>query len=125
MAKKKVKRKTAADDQPVRSFEQSLAELQTIVQELESGDLGLGDSLEQYKQGISRLKQCHAELAQASRKIELLSGVDAAGNPITEPFDDEEFESLDEKKGARSRRRASAPSAEGGKSGVDDAGRLF
>lgn len=113
--KKKVKRKSAESE---LGFEASLAELETIVAELESGELGLEAALERYEQGIAYLKQCHGQLERATRKIELLSGVDAAGNPITEPFDDEEHKSLEQKKGARSRRR-------GGRGGVDDEATLF
>ncbi|MGI9456315.1 MAG: exodeoxyribonuclease VII small subunit [Aeoliella sp.] len=120
--KKKVNRKSsAAGNQP--TFEQSLAELETIVAELESGELGLGDALARYERGIGRLKQCHAELAQAARKIELLSGVDASGNPITEPFDDEELKTVEKKKGARSKRRTASKRT--GNAAVDDGGRLF
>lgn len=115
--KKKVKRKSESDGGP--GFEASLAELETIVSELESGELGLEDALARYEQGIGHLKQCHGQLQRATRKIELLSGVDAAGNPITVPFDDQEHESLDAKQGARSRRRS------GGQSGVDDGATLF
>lgn len=111
--KKKAKRKPIEDGQ--HCFEESLAELETIVGELESGELGLSEALTRYEAGITHLKQCHAALEHASRRIELLSGFDAAGNPVTQPFDEEEHESLDAKKGARSRRR----------SGVDDGGTLF
>ncbi|WP_425397598.1 exodeoxyribonuclease VII small subunit [Aeoliella sp.] len=111
--KKKVKRKQAAKDQP--SFEQALAELETIVGDLESGELGLSEALERYESGIAHLKQCHAQLQQATRKIELLSGFDAAGNPVVRPLDDEADESLETKKSARSRRR----------SDVDDGATLF
>lgn len=111
--KKKVKRKPAAKEQ--LSFEEALAELETIVGELEGGELGLTEALERYESGIAHLKQCHAQLQQASRKIELLSGFDATGNPVVRPLDDEEDDSLEAKKGARSRRR----------SGVDDGATLF
>ena len=50
-------------------------------------------------------------LGGAERKIELLSGFDAAGNPVAVPFDDESSAARDEKGEARSRRR----SAEKGK----------
>lgn len=113
MAKKKVKRKVAGDLK--HCFEDSLAELETIVDALESGELGLGDALERYEAGITHLKKCHAALEHASRKIEVLSGFDAAGNPVTQPFDEQEDESLDAKKQARSRRRG----------GVDDGSTLF
>lgn len=114
--KKKVKRKAPSNTE--LGFEESLVELETIVAELEGGELGLEAALERYELGISRLKQCHSQIEKATRKIELLSGVDAAGNPVTEPFDDEEHQSLEAKKDARSRRR-------GGRTGVDDEATLF
>ncbi len=127
MAKtKKIKRK-ASPPEDEQSFEESLAELESIVGELESGELRLGDALERYERGIGRLKRCHAELGRAARKIELLSGVDASGNPITVPFDDESTESLDAKKSRRSRRRSVPDSQENpsNQENIDDGGRLF
>jgi exodeoxyribonuclease VII small subunit len=52
------------------------------------------------------LKQCFGLLEGAERKIELLSGLDAAGNPVAVPFDDESSLARDEKKETRSRRRS-------------------
>ena len=72
----------------VASFEESLDELEKIVAELESGKLGLSDALARYEQGVKHLKACQQLLERAERKIELLSGVDADGNPITQPFDE-------------------------------------
>lgn len=90
MAKKKVKRKTASDAESEETFEQALAALEAAVADLESGELGLEESLTRYEQGVARLKRCHAALERAQRRIELLSGVDAEGNPITRPFPHEE-----------------------------------
>lgn len=123
--KKKVKR-----DDEATSFEQSLAELEKIVADLEGGKLGLSDALARYEQGVKHLEACQKLLEQAERKIELLSGVDAAGNPITVPLDDEELASLEDKANARGRRRTSGPKRSTSKSdpsgqNVDDAGRLF
>jgi exodeoxyribonuclease VII small subunit len=72
----------------VPCFEDALAELETIVHELEDGELGLGESLARYEQGIKRLKQCYEHLQEAERKIELLTGVRADGTPITASFDE-------------------------------------
>ena len=69
------------------SFEEALASLEQIVHDLEDGKLGLAESLSRYEQGVSLLKQCHQLLERAERRIELLTGVDAAGNPVTEVFD--------------------------------------
>lgn len=70
------------------TFEQSLAELQSIVESLEDGDLGLAESLARYEQGVAHLRRCYETLSAAEKKIELLTGLDAAGNPITQSFDD-------------------------------------
>jgi exodeoxyribonuclease VII small subunit len=69
------------------SFEEALSSLEQIVQELEEGKLGLAESLSRYEQGVNLLKQCHQQLERAERRIELLTGVDAAGNPVTAVFD--------------------------------------
>ena len=99
------KESSNADSPPVPSFEQALQELEQIVRKLEEGQLGLSDSLGQYEAGVKRLQQCFAALEKAERRIELLSGVDAAGNPVTKPFSDDDL-ALEEKAGARSRRRS-------------------
>ncbi|HTN76589.1 MAG TPA: exodeoxyribonuclease VII small subunit [Pirellulaceae bacterium] len=71
------------------TFEQTLEQLALVVRKLEEGQLGLSDSLAAYEAGIGHVKYCYQALEAAERKIELLSGVDANGNPITKPFDDE------------------------------------
>ncbi len=70
------------------TFEQSLARLQELVDQLEDGQLTLGQSLAAYQEGIKHLQVCHAALTDTERKIEVLSGFNAAGEPITRPFDD-------------------------------------
>jgi exodeoxyribonuclease VII small subunit len=126
MAKKKPTE--AESDAP--SFEDSLSELESIVAELESGKLGLSDALGRYEEGVKHLKSCHQLLDRVERKIELLSGMDAEGNPLTEPFDESEHGSLEEKAAARGRRRTSeAPAAAGKRKptdlDIDDVNRLF
>lgn len=69
------------------SFEQALAELQRIASDLESGSLGLEESLARFEEGIAHLRKCHAILEQAEQRIEILTGSDAAGNPTFAPFD--------------------------------------
>ena len=97
---------TAADGQPCPpGFEQALDELEQIVHQLEEGEIGLAAALDHYEKGIGLLKQCYGLLERAERRIELLSGVDASGKPITEPFGDDGSLSLDEKSQNRGRRR--------------------
>jgi exodeoxyribonuclease VII small subunit len=110
------------------TFEQMLEKLEAIIEQLEEGQLGLGDALLRYEEGVKHLKQCYQVLEKAERKIELLAGVDAEGNPIREPFEEEAM-SLDEKKESRSRRRSRPNAAKDPKSsgddGVDTQGGLF
>ena len=93
-------------DAPSPSFEEALAELEAIVHELEDGQTGLAESLARYEHGVRLLKQCYGLLERAERRIELLTGIDAEGNPLTEPFDDQATMSLEEKAQARSKRRS-------------------
>lgn len=54
-------------------FEQSIAELETLVQALEKGDLPLEDALQRFEQGIRLVKRCQTTLKQAEQTIERLS----------------------------------------------------
>ncbi len=101
------KKKAPARDECDSSFEDSLKELEAIVADLESGKLGLSDALARYEEGVKHLKSCQQLLEMAERKIELLSGVDADGNPITEQFEETEKDSLEAKGAGRAGRRRS------------------
>ena len=120
----------ASADHP--GFEQALAELETIMRELEEGNLGLAEGLARYERGIALLGQCYNLLERAERRIELLCGVDAEGNPITQPFDAGGEQSLEEKAQTRGRRRSaakparpSAPAADEMTDDADEPGSLF
>lgn len=89
MAKKKKKPNPATGKDPVVDFEQSFSQVESIVRELEQGQLGLGDSLAKYEMGVKHLKQCYAALNNAQRRIELLTGIDRDGNTRSVPFGDE------------------------------------
>ncbi|MFP6576563.1 MAG: exodeoxyribonuclease VII small subunit [Pirellulaceae bacterium] len=127
MAKKKTKK---SDTQ--LSFEESLAQLEETVQQLEAGQLGLSESLELYETGIKTLKECHQALSAAQRRIELLTGVDEEGNPKTESFDEGDL-TLEQKRTKRSRRRSGVKASDTGKKAdladdegdVDVSGSLF
>jgi exodeoxyribonuclease VII small subunit len=70
------------------SFEQALERLEGIVHQLEEGDLGLDEALKQYEEGVGLLRGAYELLKQAERRIEVLAGMGAEGNPIARPFDD-------------------------------------
>ena len=104
------------------SFEQALNGLESIVHELEEGQLGLAEALARYEEGVKLLKQCYGLLECAERRIELLTGVDAEGKPITRPFDDSATFDPDEKTAVRSRRRSAPPTRTPAESPPDVAG---
>ena len=114
------------------SFEQALDKLEGIVHRLEQGEIGLNEALARYGQGVKLLRRCYELLEKAERRIELLSGVDAEGNPITTPLDDSS-PSLGEKARHRSRRRSAALPEESAKpdevddedTDIDRSGKLF
>jgi len=98
LAKKKPNQETP--DQP--SFEEALERLEEIVHLLEEGEIGLGEALARYEEGVKLLRQSYDLLERAERRIELLSGVDAEGNPIAQPFEDEATLTPDEQTQRRS-----------------------
>ena len=53
-------------------FEYAMARLETIVAELEKGDLPLDDSLKIFEEGIRLSKTCLKMLEDAERKVEIL-----------------------------------------------------
>lgn len=54
-------------------FEESLKELESIVTQLESGDVGLELSLAQFEIGTKLYKECKDQLSIAEKKIALLT----------------------------------------------------
>ena len=61
---------TDAKDLSSLSFEQALAELEAIVQELESGQAPLEKSIEMYERGARLKAHCEARLEAARLKVE-------------------------------------------------------
>jgi exodeoxyribonuclease VII small subunit len=70
------------------SFEQTLARLEEIVHLLEDGKIGLDEALGRYEKGVGLLRTAYGMLEGAERKIALLTGIDAEGNPILRPVED-------------------------------------
>ena len=125
MAKKKAnpaKKSTAKGP----DFETSLAEVERIVARLESGELGLTESLQQYETGIKQLKRCHRLLDAAEQRVSLLSGFDADGNPITEPMDPLAQRTGSGRSAKRSKRTSEASTGEDpDPESIDDRAGLF
>jgi exodeoxyribonuclease VII small subunit len=54
------------------SFEESLKKLETIVDQLEKGDLPLEDSLKLFEEGVGLSALCKQELDAAEGKVQIL-----------------------------------------------------
>jgi exodeoxyribonuclease VII small subunit len=68
-------------------FEKALAELETIVQKLERGDVALEESVAIYERGEALKRRCEELLRQAEARVEKIT-LDASGKPAgTEPLD--------------------------------------
>ncbi len=68
------------------NLEKSLADLEALVKELESGDLPLEKAMKKFEDGIKLTRACQTALKDAEQKVEIL--VQSAGG-------DEELESFD------------------------------
>ena len=66
-------------------FESALKKLESIVENLESGDLSLDAALKQYEEGVRLADLCSKRLSEAEKKVEVL--VKASGGKLkTAPF---------------------------------------
>ena len=68
------------------NFETALQQLETIVDQLERGDVPLDKSIEIYERGEALRNRCDELLKAAEAKIEKIT-VDAGGNVSSEPTD--------------------------------------
>lgn len=59
------------------SFEAAVAELETLVAQMESGDLPLEQSLQAYTRGASLLKYCQQSLSAAEQQVQILNDAQA------------------------------------------------
>ncbi|MDP2733826.1 MAG: exodeoxyribonuclease VII small subunit [Hoeflea sp.] len=80
---------TEANDISAMSFEQAVAELERIVEQLERGDVALDKSIEIYERGEALKAHCEKLLSAAEKRIEKIR-LDRQGQPVgTEPLDAE------------------------------------
>jgi exodeoxyribonuclease VII small subunit len=61
--------KKSADKEPDLSFEQALAKLEDIIQQMESGKAPLESLVNHYQTGVKMLKLCREKLSSAEMKI--------------------------------------------------------
>lgn len=66
-------------------FEKALEELESLVEQLESGDLNLDQSLSQFKRGVELTRHCQTVLDQAQQTVQKLIDPEEESSAI--PFD--------------------------------------
>ena len=71
------------------SFDDGLDRLETLVQKLESGHLGLEDALREFEDGVNLSKALQLQLADAQRRVEVLKQ-GLGGEYVAEPLDGEQ-----------------------------------
>jgi exodeoxyribonuclease VII small subunit len=65
-------------------FEQSLAELEALVERLERGDLPLDEALKTFERGMELTRHCQGSLKAAQQRVEIL--LKRNGQSDSEPF---------------------------------------
>lgn len=73
----------------MKTFEQSISELEEIAAKLEAGDVTLDESLELFEQGIKLSKSCQKMLDDAEKKVSVLM-TNEDGEMVKENFTGEE-----------------------------------
>ncbi len=77
-----------SDSKPV-NLEKALADLEKLVEDLESGDLPLEKAMKKFEDGIKLTRSCQSALKDAEQKVQIL--IDSAGGDETlEDFDAED-----------------------------------
>jgi exodeoxyribonuclease VII small subunit len=66
-------------------FEKALEELESLVEQLESGDLSLDQSLRQFKRGVELTRHCQGVLDQAQQTVQKLIDRDDESSAV--PFE--------------------------------------
>ncbi len=70
-------------------LEKSLSQLETLVKELESGDLPLEKAMQKFEQGIKLTRNCQTALKDAEQRVEVLLK-SAGGEEALQAFDAED-----------------------------------
>ena len=69
-------------------FEDKMKELESLINELENGEIDLDDSIEKYTKALKLIKECDTELKTVEKQISKL---------VTEENETEEFEIEEER----------------------------
>lgn len=74
---------------PPKSFEEAISELEQILSQMETSQVGLEESLAKYERGTFLIQHCRGVLAAAEKQIEVLSKAEDGSIQVeTEPLDE-------------------------------------
>jgi exodeoxyribonuclease VII small subunit len=73
------------DKESLPDFEKALEELESLVDQLEAGELTLDQSLNRFKRGVELTRHCQSVLDKAQQSVQQL--VDPEDESSAEPFD--------------------------------------
>lgn len=65
-------KKTSAKKSPVAAFENSLQELEKLVEQMENGNLSLDETLQHFERGVQLTTLCQKALSEAEQRVEIL-----------------------------------------------------
>ena len=69
----------------IKDFESAIAELETIVKNLDEGNLPLEKSLKLFERGVELSRYCHTQLEAAEEKLEILTERGEIANSADSP----------------------------------------
>ena len=85
-----------ADDIHQLTYEQAVARLEELIDQIESGEIGLEESLKQYEQGTRLIARCQTILNRAEQKLAKLKVPDDEEEVEVEAEETDEDEDPDE-----------------------------
>src|SRR4030095_13701924 len=68
----KWRRRMAPKDVSSKNFESAMEEIEQVVEQIESGELSLEESLAAYEKGVGLVKFCYQKLNEVEKRIEVL-----------------------------------------------------
>lgn len=66
------------------TLEENLQALETLVDQLEQGQLGLSESLELYQKGVKLVQSCEKQITQAKLKVTQIAAQSEPEQPMPE-----------------------------------------
>ena len=68
-----VSKKPAKSDEHELSFEEALAQVESIIERIEGGQVGLEASVAEYEKGVALIRRCRDVLTKAEQRVEQLN----------------------------------------------------